>query len=106
MDAHSLLSPLRAPTELADERSAISVDLSDATSALSKNQLESSLQPLRESEYAHHPVSEVIVTDEAVWINSVLDELKILEFPEISQRKLLNLSEIYFRKIRQKLDKS
>ena len=48
MDAHSLLSPVRAPTELADERSAISAELSDATSAMSSNQLGSSLRPLRE----------------------------------------------------------
>ena len=42
MDARSLLSPVRAPTELADERSAISTDLSDATSSLSTSQLNGS----------------------------------------------------------------
>ena len=66
MDAHSLFSPVRAPTELADERSAISADLSDATSALSTNQLGSSLQPLRASVNATHPVIEEHVSDEAV----------------------------------------
>ena len=68
MDAHSLLCPVRAPTELADVRSAISADLSDATSTLSTNQLVSSLRSLRESENATHPVIEEH-SDEAVWLN-------------------------------------
>ena len=63
-----MLSPVRAPTELADERSAISADLSDATSTLSTNQLGSSLRPLRESENATHPVIEEH-NDEAMWLN-------------------------------------
>ncbi len=75
MDAHSLLCPVRAPTELADERSAISADLSDATSTLSTNQLGNSLRPLRESENATHPAIEEH-SDEAVWLNSVLTDLK------------------------------
>ena len=70
-----MLSPVRAPTELADERSAISADLSDATSVLSSKQLESSLQPLRESKSATHPVIEEH-SDEAVWLFSVLTDLK------------------------------
>ena len=78
MDAHSLLSPVRAPTELADERSAISTDLSDATSNLSTNQLNgSSLRPLRQSENAIHPVIEEH-SDEAVRLHSVLTDLKNL----------------------------
>ena len=77
MDAHSLLSPLRAPTELADERSAISAELSDATSAMSSNQLGSSLRPLRESENAtHHVIEEP--SDEAVLLKSVLTDMKNL----------------------------
>ena len=78
MDAHSLLSLVRAPTELADERSAISTDLSDATSALSTSQLNgSSLRPLRQSENATHLVIEKY-SDEAVWLHSVLTDLKNL----------------------------
>ena len=79
MESHSLLSPIRAPTELADEQSAISADL-EATSVLSKNNLGSSLQPLRESKNAHHPVTEVEVTDEAVMISSIVNELKNLGY--------------------------
>ena len=59
MDAHSLLSPVRAPTELAEERSAISDNI-DASSATSNNQLGNSLQPLHES--VPH-VTDVVVTD-------------------------------------------
>ena len=78
MDARSLLSPVRAPTELADERSAISTDLRDATSNLSTNQLNgSSLRPLRQSENAIHPVIEEH-SDEAVRLHSVLTDLKNL----------------------------
>ena len=36
MDASHLLSPVRPPTELAEERSAISTDLSDAISSVPK----------------------------------------------------------------------
>ena len=36
MDASHLLSPVRPPTELADERFAISADLSDAIAEISK----------------------------------------------------------------------
>ena len=74
MDSHSLLSPVRAPTELAEERSAISDNL-DATSAMSKNPLGSSLRPQRLSD---HPVTDVVVTDEAVFISSCQEELKNL----------------------------
>ena len=75
MDSQALLSLVRAPTELAEERSAISDNL-DATSAMSKNQLGSSLQPLPMS---HHPVTDVVVTDEAVLlISSCMEELNNL----------------------------
>ena len=73
MDSHSLLSPVRAPTVLAEERFAISAANLDATSAMSKNQLGSSLQLLHESE-PH--ITEVVVTD--VMISSCLEELKDL----------------------------
>ena len=74
----SLLSPVRAPTELADERRAISTDLSDATSNLSTNQLNgSSLRPLRQSANATHLVIEEH-SDEAVWLHLVLTDLKNL----------------------------
>ena len=76
MDSHSLLSPVRAPTVLAEERSAISAANLDATSAMSKNQLGSSLQPLPMS---HHPVTDVVVTDEAVLlISSCMEDLNNL----------------------------
>ena len=85
--SNSLLSPVRAPTELAAERSAISAELTGATSALSKNQGESSLQPLRTSVNAAHPVTEELVTDEAVWIRSVLTDLKSLDDVGILRKK-------------------
>ena len=74
-----MLSPERPPTELAEESSAVSNI--EASSALSNNELESSLQPLRESGSG---VSDVVVTDEAVYISEVIDELKHLggcDFP-------------------------
>ena len=75
MDASHLLSPVRPPTELADERRAISADPSDATSTLSKSQLNgSSLRPLRPSVNATYPRVEES-SDEAVWLHSVLSEL-------------------------------
>ena len=77
--SHSMLSPARPPTELAEESSAVSNI--EASSALSNNQLESSLQPLRESGSG---VSDVVVTDEAVYISEVIDGLKHLggcDFP-------------------------
>ena len=74
MDSQALLSLVRAPTELAEERSAISDNL-DATSAMSKNPLGSSLRPQRLSD---HLVTDVVVTDEAVFISSCQEELKNL----------------------------
>ena len=90
MDARSLLSPVRAPTELADERSAISTDLRDATSNLSTNQLNgSSLRPLRQST---HPVIEEH-SDEAVWLHSVLTDVKNVGNFDLFRKKLMKNAE-------------
>ena len=74
MDAHSLLSPVRPPTELAGESSAVS-HIESCNSSSSNNQLGSSLQPLRESD---NVVSDVTVTNEAAYPSRVIDELKKL----------------------------
>ena len=74
MDAHSLLSPVRLPTELAEESSAVS-HIESCNSSSSNNQLGSSLQPLRESD---NVVSDVTVTNEAAYPSRVIDELKKL----------------------------
>ena len=84
MDSHSLLSPVRAPTVLAEERSAISAANLDATSAMSKNPLGSSLRPQRLSD---HPVTDVVVTDEAVFISSCQEELKNLGDVDFFRKK-------------------
>ena len=89
MDSHALLPPVRAPTELAGEQSAISADL-DTTSVLSKNRLGSSLQPLREPANAHHIVTDV-ETDEAVSISSCVSELKNLGYFDLLCKKLLKI---------------
>ena len=68
MSMHSLLSPVRHPTELADESSAISNV--EASSALSKFGVRSSPRPLRE------PLESVVVTDEEVLISSGCDQLQ------------------------------
>ena len=83
MDSHSLLTPVRAPTELVEERSAISDNL-DATSAMSKNPFGSSLRPQRLSD---HLVTDVVVTDEAVFISSCQEELKNLGDVDFFRKK-------------------
>ena len=74
VDVLSLLSLVRAPTELAELISAGSDNI-DASSIMSNNQLGSSLQPQHES--VPH-VTDVVVTDEAVMISSCEEELKNL----------------------------
>ena len=89
MDAHSssLLSPDRAPTELADERSALSQQYSDTVSNVqdqSKRQHSdgSSLRPLRSpAETSQEGQSEL--TDEVVLLESLLTDLKNLGYYDL-----------------------
>ena len=82
MDASHLLSPIRASTELAEERSAISTDLSDAISGVpqqdSPAELKgSSLQPLRESA-KESPTVEAHDSPEELFNTQTLNDLKNL----------------------------
>ena len=74
VDVLSLLSLVRAPTELAELISAGSDNI-DASSIMSNNQLGSSLYSLGTS--VPH-VTEVVLTDKAVLISSCEAELKNL----------------------------
>ena len=87
MDVHSsslLSSNAPAPDQLAEEHSALSHVYSDVRS----NTPESSPQPLpcplgTSQDATDEP------TVESTLIAQIVDDLKILKFPEISQRKLL-----------------
>ena len=81
---YSLRSPIRAPTELAEESSAISTDLSDAISGVpqqdSPAELKgSSLQPLRASA-KESPTVEAHDSPEELFITQTLNDLKNLRF--------------------------
>ena len=79
MDASHLLSPVRPPTELAEERSAISTDLSDAISSLPKPELNgSSLQPLCSPTAVEAHPQEFNQSDEALFLDQILKDLKYL----------------------------
>ena len=80
----SLLSPFRAPTELAEERSAISQEYCDTTSNVQKQDSPadldgSSLQPLRQSPLDPQTVDEEH-SPEAIFIHQCLLDLKKIEF--------------------------
>ena len=104
MDAlsSSLLSPIApAPDVLAEERSALSHVYSDSRS---NDPEPSSLQPLRSSQIESQDAT--LVTDESILIAQIVDNLKILKFREISQRKLLKFSENCFRNVIKKVRKN
>ena len=78
----SLLSPLRAPTELAEERRAISVEHCDTISSVQKQESPaelkgSSLQPLRESA-KESPTVEAHDSPEELFNTQTLNDLKNL----------------------------
>ena len=84
MDVHdsSLLSPLRAPNELAEERSAISVKYCDVMSSIQKQDSPaelngSSLQPLCQSGKDHQTV-DAHYSPETIFIDQCLNDLKNL----------------------------
>ena len=82
VQASSLLSPLRAPNELAEERSALSVEHCDVMSSVQKQDslasLEgSSLQPLRKSASDHQTV-DAHDSPESIFIDQCLSDLKNL----------------------------
>ena len=83
VSASSLLSPLRAPNELAEKRSAISVEHCDVMSSVQKQDSPaelngSSLQPLRESEQDRQTV-DVEDSPESIFITQCLLDLQNLE---------------------------
>ena len=85
MDAHSssLLSPFRAPTELAEERSAISQEYCDTTSNVQKQDSPadlngSSLRPLRETAN-ETPTVEPNDSLEELFITQALNDMKNLK---------------------------
>ena len=82
VQASSLLSPLRAPNALAEERSALSVEHCDVMSSVQKQDslasLEgSSLQPLRKSASDHQTV-DAHDSPESIFIDQCLSDLKNL----------------------------
>ena len=84
MEVHSssLLSPNRAPNDLAEERRALSQQYSDTVSNANQqeppvNSNGSSHQPLSKSENAHQTV-EQDPSDESMFIDAMLTDLKNL----------------------------
>ena len=80
----SLLSPLRAPTELAEERRAISVEHCDTISSVQKQDSPaglngSSLRPLRKSAN-EPPTVEDNDSPEELFINQALSDLQNLGY--------------------------
>ena len=99
--SHSLLSPIRAPTELAEERSAISTDLSDAISSVQKQDSPvelngSSLRPLCQS-VKESPTVEAQDSPEELFITQALNDLKNLIYFGIFRKKLLKFRRIFIK---------
>ena len=89
MDASHLLSPVRPPTELADERFAISADLSDATSDLPKPKLNgSSSQPPRSPQAVNDVHPNVVENiDGSLWLDQIVRDLKNLGYFDLFRTK-------------------
>ena len=101
VSASSLLSPLRAPNALAEERSALSVEHWDVMSSVQKQDSPaelkgSSLQPLRESA-KESPTVEAQDSPEELFITQALNDLKNLIYFGIFRKKLLKFRRIFIK---------
>ena len=101
-DSHSSLpSPIRAPTELAEDRSAISAALSDAISGVQKQDSPaelngSSLRPLCQS-VKESPTVDAQDSPEELFITQALNDLKNLIYFGIFRKKLLKFRRIFIK---------